>query len=47
MNEYGIVMTTVENEIVSIHPYEVPEILMVDATDGYEAYQKWISENTI
>jgi periplasmic divalent cation tolerance protein len=37
----------IEEEILSIHNYEVPQILMYDITDGYSQYLKWIEKETI
>ena len=30
----------------SMHPYEVPELLVLPATDGGEAYLAWVREST-
>jgi periplasmic divalent cation tolerance protein len=35
-----------KKEIVSLHPYEVPEIVSFDITDGLESYLDWIQKNT-
>lgn len=35
-----------KDEIVKLHPYEVPEIISFDITDGNKEYLHWISENT-
>ncbi|TFH43738.1 MAG: divalent-cation tolerance protein CutA [Chrysiogenales bacterium] len=32
--------------IVSLHPYEVPEILSFEISSGSEQYLNWISEST-
>ena len=36
----------VEAEIRARHPYELPEILAVPATDGFEPYLAWIVAET-
>jgi len=47
-----VVKTRLElvNEIVeyikSIHPYQVPEIIVLPIIGGYEDYLKWLRENT-
>ena len=35
-----------EKKILEIHPYETPEILMVDLETGSKAYLSWIDEQT-
>ncbi|MCP3165554.1 divalent-cation tolerance protein CutA [Myxococcus qinghaiensis] len=32
--------------IVSLHPYQVPEVLRVDIADGHAPYLAWILDNT-
>lgn len=51
--EYLITMKTktslyseIEELIIKNHPYEVPEIVMTEISDGYYAYLNWISEET-
>ncbi len=36
----------VTNEIISMHPYEVPCIVKYDISDGYRQYLDWIREST-
>jgi periplasmic divalent cation tolerance protein len=36
----------VERELRAIHPYEVPEIVAVRAERVFEAYGKWVVEET-
>jgi periplasmic divalent cation tolerance protein len=31
--------------LVALHPYELPELLAVEATDGLPAYLQWIADN--
>jgi periplasmic divalent cation tolerance protein len=35
-----------KKEIISLHLYEVPEIISLPVTDGLESYLNWISKNT-
>lgn len=28
-----------------LHPYEVPEVLVLDVTGAYEPYLRWVAEN--
>ena len=35
-----------ERSLVAHHPYEVPEILAVDASAGLPAYLRWLAEET-
>lgn len=35
-----------EKKLLEIHPYETPEILLVDAEKGSAAYLAWIDEQT-
>jgi len=37
--------SALEQVIVSLHPYEVPEIIAVDIKAGLPAYLKWIVES--
>ncbi|MFH0975608.1 MAG: divalent-cation tolerance protein CutA [Spirochaetota bacterium] len=37
---------SIKKEIVSLHPYEVPEIFSFNISDGLESYLNWICENT-
>ena len=36
----------IENEILSVHSYETPQIICYDITDGYKGYLDWIGEET-
>lgn len=36
----------VKNKIVEIHPYEVPEVISIDITDGTKDYLDWIASET-
>jgi periplasmic divalent cation tolerance protein len=35
----------IQNVILDVHPYELPEIVVVPIVGGYEPYLKWISES--
>lgn len=35
-----------KNKIEKIHPYETPEIISFDISEGSKPYLDWISENT-
>ena len=37
---------TICERIKALHPYEVPEIVSVDMTDGSDSYLQWIFEST-
>ena len=52
-NEYLLEMKTkkilfeqVKEEIKRLHPYEVPEIIAIDITDGLDTYLDWIEKET-
>ena len=36
-----------EQLIVSMHPYELPEIIAVPVTNGLPAYLKWMADETL
>ncbi len=36
----------VEKAILSLHPYELPEIIAVPITSGLDGYLSWITETT-
>jgi len=38
--------SALEQKILEIHPYETPELLMIDAEKGSAAYLAWIDQNT-
>lgn len=38
--------TTVKNRILSLHPYELPEIIAVPIKHGLKDYLSWIGDNT-
>jgi len=35
-----------EARLKELHPYEVPEIVALRATDGLPAYLRWVEQNT-
>lgn len=35
-----------KKEIAGLHPYDVPEIISLDITDGLESYLNWMRKNT-
>ena len=35
-----------QNRLVALHPYEVPEFLVIAVTGGTEAYLTWLREQT-
>jgi periplasmic divalent cation tolerance protein len=35
-----------KKEIISMHAYEIPEIISLDITDGLDSYLDWIFKNT-
>jgi periplasmic divalent cation tolerance protein len=52
--EVGLIIKTSQaiyketiNRIVQIHPYEVPEIVVLPIKDGHQPYLKWINQQTI
>lgn len=51
--EHQLVMKTTRTRIASLwerlrelHPYDVPEFVVIPIIDGHEAYLKWIGEST-
>lgn len=36
----------IKSAIISLHPYELPEIISIPIIDGLDPYLKWIDENT-
>ena len=34
-----------ERRVPELHPYEVPEVLVLSVESGHEAYLKWIARN--
>jgi periplasmic divalent cation tolerance protein len=37
--------TAFQEELRSLHPYEVPEIIFVPVADGLPEYLRWVAEN--
>ncbi len=35
-----------EKRVRSMHPYEVPEIIALEISEGFKPYLQWIAENT-
>lgn len=42
----NVLFNRIKEVILSVHPYDVPEILSVSIVDGHDAYLKWIDEVT-
>ena len=36
-----------ERRLPELHPYDVPELLMLDVSDGLRNYASWLHESTI
>ncbi len=36
----------IKDKITILHPYEIPEIIATDITEGSEKYLEWIEQNT-
>ena len=36
----------VEQKVIELHPYELPEIVVVDLTGGFPAYLQWVWSST-
>jgi periplasmic divalent cation tolerance protein len=50
--EHQLVMKTTEERVealkarlVALHPYEVPEVLVLPIADGAEPYLRWLTES--
>lgn len=39
-------LTTLWERVRELHPYEVPEFIVLAIADGNEAYLKWVGEST-
>lgn len=37
-------MRALRDRIVQLHPYDVPEVLILDVVAGHEAYLRWVQE---
>lgn len=52
-DEVGLMMKTTERafaalsvRLAELHPYEVPEVVALEAADGLPAYMRWVAEET-
>ena len=39
-------MDALRTRLVTLHPYELPELLAVESADGLPAYLDWVREQT-
>jgi len=46
MKTEKILFPQLKELILSLHPYELPEIVTLDITEGHEPYLAWISDST-
>jgi periplasmic divalent cation tolerance protein len=37
-------MAALRERVIQLHPYEVPEVLVLNVVDGHEAYLGWVRE---
>ena len=43
---YEVITEAVKKDILSIHPYELPEIISVPLVDGFDGYLNWVNQVT-
>jgi periplasmic divalent cation tolerance protein len=36
-----------KERVSQLHPYEVPELLLLGVVDGHEPYLRWVQESTV
>lgn len=46
MKTTGARVEALKTRLVELHPYDVPEILVLPISDGGGSYLRWIDENT-
>lgn len=46
MKTRGALVDRLKARLPELHPYEVPELLVVPVTDGLEAYCRWVRDET-
>ncbi|MBE5821812.1 MAG: divalent-cation tolerance protein CutA [Clostridiales bacterium] len=46
MKSKKVLYKEIESEILKLHSYEVPQIVMYDIQDGYKQYLEWIDNET-
>lgn len=46
MKSRAAIFNELKAEILKIHPYQVPEIISMEISDGHIPYLSWIDENT-
>jgi periplasmic divalent cation tolerance protein len=37
---------TLSSRVVELHPYEIPEVLLLEVGGGHEPYLEWVREET-
>ncbi len=46
MKSRAEIFNNLKEEILKLHPYQVPEIISIEISDGHIPYLAWIDENT-
>lgn len=39
-------LIALQERVIQLHPYEVPEVIALNIADGHAAYLNWITDNT-
>ena len=47
MKSKSSLFESIKMRILELHPYKVPEIILLDIKDGHDAYLSWIGEVTM
>ena len=42
----GPCLATAREMLLSLHPYQVPEVVALPVVDGHDAYLRWVSTST-
>jgi periplasmic divalent cation tolerance protein len=40
-------VSVLQERLLELHPYSVPEFLVLEASDGLPAYLQWVAESTM
>jgi periplasmic divalent cation tolerance protein len=46
MKTTGLCLAAAREMLLSLHPYDVPEVVALPVVDGHDAYLRWVTSST-